>query len=80
MEQQLIDFDLGSNWGNWQYLAGVGADPRGHRQFDLNKQTQIYDPKKQFINRWQGHTDNFPLDSTDPSDWPIDPKRTEIIA
>ena len=80
MEQQLVDFDLGSNWGNWQYLAGVGADPRGHRQFDLNKQTQIYDPKQQFINRWQGHKDNFPLDSTDPSDWPIDLKRTEILA
>lgn len=80
MEQQLVDFDLGSNWGNWQYLAGVGADPRGHRQFDLNKQTQIYDPKQQFINRWQGYTDNFPLDSNDPSDWPIDLKPTEILA
>jgi deoxyribodipyrimidine photo-lyase len=80
MEQQLVDFDLGSNWGNWQYLAGVGADPRGHRQFDLNKQTQIYDPKQQFINHWHGHTDNFPLDSTDPSDWPIDLKPAEILA
>ena len=80
MEQQLIDFDLGSNWGNWQYLAGVGADPRGHRQFDLNKQTQIYDPKQQFIDRWQGHTGNHPLDSIDASDWPIDLKRTEILA
>ncbi len=80
MEQQLIDFDLGSNWGNWQYLAGVGADPRGHRQFDLNKQTQIYDPKQQFIERWQGHSSNFPLDSIDPSDWPIDLKRSEITA
>lgn len=73
MEQQLIDFDLGSNWGNWQYLAGVGADPRGHRQFDLKKQTQIYDPEHHFINRWQGHCDDLALDSTDPSDWPIMP-------
>ena len=73
MEQQLIDFDLGSNWGNWQYLAGVGADPRGHRQFDLNKQTHIYDPEHQFIDRWQGHCDDIALDSTDPSDWPIMP-------
>jgi deoxyribodipyrimidine photo-lyase len=80
MEQQLVDFDLGSNWGNWQYLAGVGADPRGHRQFDLNKQTQIYDPKQQFIDRWQGHADHHPLDSIDASDWPIDLKRTEILA
>lgn len=71
MEQQLIDFDLGSNWGNWQYLAGVGADPRGHRQFDLAKQTQIYDPEQQFIQRWQGQCNNLPLDSIDASDWPI---------
>ena len=80
MEQQLIDFDLGSNWGNWQYLAGVGADPRGHRQFDLNKQTQIYDPKQQFIKRWRGQYNNLPLDSIDPSDWPIDIKSREILA
>ena len=77
MEQQLIDFDLGSNWGNWQYLAGVGADPRGHRQFDLEKQTQIYDPERQFIQRWQGHCNNLPLDSIDASDWPI---ATEVSA
>jgi deoxyribodipyrimidine photo-lyase len=51
-EQQLIDFDVASNWGNWQYLAGVGADPRGHRQFNLEKQTDIYDPKHKFIDKW----------------------------
>lgn len=51
-EQQLIDYDVGSNWGNWQYLAGVGADPRGCRQFNLTKQTQQHDPKNEFIDRW----------------------------
>ena len=51
-EQQLIDYDVASNWGNWQYLAGVGADPRGHRRFDLQKQTAIYDPKGIFRQRW----------------------------
>ena len=53
-EQQLIDYDVASNWGNWQYLAGVGADPRGCRQFNLNKQTQQYDPNGEFIGKWQG--------------------------
>ena len=24
-ESQLIDYDVAANWGNWQYLAGVGA-------------------------------------------------------
>ena len=51
-EQQLIDYDVTSNWGNWQYLAGVGADPRGCRQFNLLKQTQQHDPKNEFINKW----------------------------
>lgn len=51
-EHQLIDFDVASNYGNWQYLAGVGADPRGHRQFNLQKQTEIYDPSLSFVERW----------------------------
>ncbi|WP_201594165.1 DASH family cryptochrome [Psychrobacter vallis] len=53
-EQHLIDYDVASNWGNWQYLAGVGADPRGCRQFNLNKQTEQYDPNGEFIRKWQG--------------------------
>jgi deoxyribodipyrimidine photo-lyase len=51
-EQQLIDYEVASNWGNWQYLAGVGADPRGHRRFDLAKQTATYDPQAVFRNKW----------------------------
>jgi deoxyribodipyrimidine photo-lyase len=51
-EQQLIDFDVASNWANWQYLAGVGADPRGHRKFDLDKQQAIYDPEHAFTDLW----------------------------
>ncbi|MEL6114888.1 MULTISPECIES: DASH family cryptochrome [Photobacterium] len=54
-EQQLIDYDVASNWGNWQYLAGVGADPRGWRYFDLEKQTKMYDPDGDFIHRWLNH-------------------------
>ena len=71
MEQQLIDYDVASNWGNWQYLAGVGADPRGHRRFDLGKQTQIYDPERLFIKRWGGDQHLEKLDSRDTVDWPI---------
>ena len=68
-EQHLIDYDIASNWGNWQYLAGVGADPRGLRHFDLTKQTQQFDPKGQFIKKWQGEC-SLPLDSVDAADWP----------
>ena len=53
-EQHLIEYDVASNWGNWQYLAGVGADPRGCRQFNLVKQTEQHDPNGIFIDKWQG--------------------------
>lgn len=51
-EQCLIDYDPASNWGNWQYLAGVGTDPRGRRAFNIAKQQQIYDPDSAFINKY----------------------------
>jgi deoxyribodipyrimidine photo-lyase len=51
-EQQLIDYDVAANWGNWQYLAGVGTDPRGRRHFNIEKQRQTYDPESIFIERW----------------------------
>lgn len=70
-EQQLLDYDVASNWGNWQYLAGVGADPRGKRHFDLDKQTRQYDPEGRFINKWQGRIQNLPLDSVDAADWAL---------
>ncbi|KZZ57499.1 hypothetical protein A3762_10030 [Oleiphilus sp. HI0125] len=70
-EQQLIDYDPASNWGNWQYIAGVGADPRGGRQFNLKKQTQMYDPNGEFIAKWTDSDENHRLDYTDAADWPI---------
>ena len=51
-EQQLIDYDVCSNWGNWAYLAGVGNDPRGQRVFNIDKQAEDYDSKKQYRNLW----------------------------
>ncbi|MFC5080559.1 Cryptochrome DASH [Vibrio thalassae] len=70
-QHMLIDYDVGSNWGNWQYLAGVGADPRGHRKFDLSKQTQLYDPENVFIRKWKGDQPNSRLNAVDMVDWPI---------
>jgi deoxyribodipyrimidine photo-lyase len=51
-EEQLIDYDVCSNWGNWAYLAGVGNDPRGHRYFNIEKQANDYDKKKSFRKLW----------------------------
>jgi deoxyribodipyrimidine photo-lyase len=77
-EQHLLDYDVASNWGNWQYLAGVGADPRGQRHFDLEKQTRLYDPEGKFINKWQAEVRNLPLDSVDAADWPVDPEIAKL--
>ncbi|RQW63149.1 DASH family cryptochrome [Vibrio viridaestus] len=70
-ETQLIDYDVASNWGNWQYLAGVGADPRGSRQFNLQKQTELYDPENKFIQQWQGDNGLSTMDDVDMVDWPV---------
>ena len=51
-EEQLIDYDVCSNWGNWAYLAGVGNDPRGHRYFNIDKQAADYDKNNSFRKLW----------------------------
>lgn len=51
-EQQLIDYDVCSNWGNWAYLAGVGNDPRGQRYFNIAKQADDYDKDRRYRNLW----------------------------
>jgi deoxyribodipyrimidine photo-lyase len=70
-EKNLIDYDVASNWGNWQYLAGVGADQRGKRHFNLQKQTALFDPEQHYIKKWSGTQLNPNLDSVDAADWPI---------
>ena len=52
-EHCLIDYDVHSNQGNWAYIAGVGTDPRGGRQFNIDKQMKTYDPDGSYQKRWQ---------------------------
>mgnify|MGYP003328912778 CR=1 FL=1 len=51
-ESQLIDHDVASNYGNWNYAAGIGADPREDRYFNVYKQCLTYDPTCEFILFW----------------------------
>lgn len=52
-ETMLTDYDVNSNWGNWQYTAGVGNDPRGEaRVFNPVKQAFDYDPEGAYIKAW----------------------------
>lgn len=50
-EEQLIDFDRESNWGNWLYQSGMGTDPRD-RVFDPNRQANLYDPEEKYQSLW----------------------------
>ncbi|MDI1492601.1 MAG: hypothetical protein OHK93_004382 [Ramalina farinacea] len=51
-ECMLVDYDLSSNWGNWQYNAGVGNDPREARMFNPVKQGFDYDPQGEYVKMW----------------------------
>jgi deoxyribodipyrimidine photo-lyase len=51
-ESVLIDYDVCSNWGNWNYTAGVGNDARGFRYFNIAKQSRDYDPQAKYIKHW----------------------------
>ncbi|MGR3274056.1 DASH family cryptochrome [Acaryochloris marina NIES-2412] len=51
-ESCLIDYDVCSNWGNWNYAAGVGNDARGFRFFNIVKQAKDYDPQGDYVRHW----------------------------
>jgi deoxyribodipyrimidine photo-lyase len=52
-EMMLIDYDVSSNWANWQYVAGVGNDPRGDaRTFNPVKQAFDYDKEGTYVRMW----------------------------
>jgi len=51
-ESLLIDYDPCSNWGNWNYVAGVGSDPREDRYFNILTQARNYDPNGDYVRLW----------------------------
>lgn len=51
-QSHLIDYDPTSNYGNWQYVAGVGNDPRASRQFNCIKQAKDYDSHGEYVKTW----------------------------
>ncbi len=51
-ESRLIDYDVCSNWCNWNYVAGVGNDPRENRYFNIMSQAQRYDPQGEYVRHW----------------------------
>jgi deoxyribodipyrimidine photo-lyase len=51
-ESLLLDYDVCSNYGNWNYIAGVGNDPREDRYFNTLKQARTYDPNGDYVRTW----------------------------
>ncbi|MBM3918742.1 MAG: deoxyribodipyrimidine photo-lyase [Sphingomonadales bacterium] len=49
----LLDFDLASNNGGWQWAAGSGCDAVPYfRVFNPSEQSRIFDPNGLYIRKW----------------------------
>ena len=62
LESLLIDYDPASNWGNWNLVAEVGADPRNDRCFNIYTQAIRYDPQGDYTKRWCPELQHVPPD------------------
>jgi deoxyribodipyrimidine photo-lyase len=51
-ESMLIDYDVCSNWANWNVVAGIGMDPREEINLNAEAQTLRYDPQNEYIEIW----------------------------
>jgi deoxyribodipyrimidine photo-lyase len=61
-ESMLVDYDVCSNWGNWNYTAGIGNDARGFRYFNIPKQSKEYDPNGDYLRYWLPELASIPGD------------------
>lgn len=62
--EKLLDYELSSNNGNWQWAAGCGCDAAPYfRIFNPTEQTKRFDTDMLYINKW---IDNFTVDYLPP--------------
>lgn len=51
--KKLLDFDLASNNGGWQWAAGTGTDAQPYfRVFNPTSQTEKFDSELKYIKKW----------------------------
>ena len=61
--QKLLDYELSSNNGNWQWAAGTGCDAAPYfRVFNPTAQQEKFDPNFEYVKRWlpEYGTNNYP--------------------
>ena len=50
---KLLDYELSSNNGNWQWAAGTGCDAAPYfRIFNPSEQLKKFDKNMSYVNRW----------------------------
>ena len=58
--EKLLDYELSSNNGNWQWAAGCGCDAAPYfRIFNPTEQTKKLDPKLIYIKKWLSNLDGY---------------------
>ncbi len=51
--EKLLDYELSSNNGNWQWAAGTGCDAAPYfRIFNPHEQLKRFDPKLDYVKKW----------------------------
>lgn len=51
--EKLLDYELSSNNGNWQWVAGCGCDAAPYfRIFNPSEQTKKFDKDQKYIKKW----------------------------
>lgn len=51
--EKLLDYELSSNNGNWQWSAGTGCDAAPYfRVFNPTEQLKKFDPKMEYTKKW----------------------------
>jgi len=51
--EKLLDYELSSNNGNWQWAAGTGCDAAPYfRIFSPDSQQKRFDPKMNYVRKW----------------------------
>ncbi|MCB0696382.1 MAG: deoxyribodipyrimidine photo-lyase [Chitinophagaceae bacterium] len=58
--EKLLDYDLASNNGGWQWAAGCGCDAAPYfRIFNPYLQTKKFDPELKYIRKWVPEFEDF---------------------